>query len=79
MQQSANSSRARADAEHDIATNHIRFAYVGGRAPHAPGLPEGASSVAGNYPRIAVGPQGCVQDAGAQVRWEYVRQYNERM
>jgi hypothetical protein len=77
--QSWSPSRAESDAERDIAARNVRFAYVGGRAPHAPGLPEGASSVTQRYPRLAVGPQGCIQDHGSDVRWEYARRYNRRM
>jgi len=69
-------SRAQTDAERDIAAKNIRFAYVGGRAPLAPGLPDGASRVTCRYPRLPVGDQGCVQDQGSDVRWDYARRYN---
>ena len=77
--QSWSPSRAEDDAERDIAAKNIRFAYVGGRAPHAPGLPDGAFRVIHRYPRLPVGDQGCVQDQGADVRWEYARRYNIRI
>ena len=77
--QSWTPSRAQGDAERDIAAKNIRFAYVGGQAPHAPGLPDGAFKITRRYPRLPVGDQGCVQDQGADVRWEYARRYNIRM
>ena len=77
--QSWSPSRAESDAERDIAATNIRFAYIGGRAPHAPGLPDGAFSVTRRYPRLPVGPQGCIQDQGFDVRSEYARRYNRRM
>jgi hypothetical protein len=72
-------TRAAGDAERDIAANDIRFAYIGGRASYAPGLPEGSYHVVSRYPRLAVGPQGCEQDDGFDVRKEYARRYNARM
>jgi hypothetical protein len=72
-------SRAPNDAERDIAANNIRFAYVGGRASHAPGLPEDAFRVIRRYPHLPVGPQGCDQDNSFDIRAEYARRYNVRM
>src|SRR6266404_7981641 len=34
-----NPDAAVTDAEHDIASRHLRFAYVGGFVPSAPGVP----------------------------------------
>ena len=78
-QQSWSPSRAESDAEQNIAARHIRFAYIGGRASHAPGLPDAASSVIRRYPRLPVGPQGCIQDQSFNRRAEYARRYNRRM
>jgi hypothetical protein len=72
-------SRASSDAEHDIAASNFRFAYVGGRASHAPGLPEDAFQVIRRYPRLPIGPQGCDQDNSFDIRAEYARRYNVRM
>jgi hypothetical protein len=76
-----NPSSATAEAERDIASSHLRFAYVGGYAPHTPGLPltESTHEVLGKYGRRAVGPQGCVQDKQFEQRTEYARRYNLRM
>jgi hypothetical protein len=70
---------AKAAAERDIASGNIRFCFVGGRAPIAPGIPDGAYALVARYPRIAVGDQGCIQDQGSDIRWEYARRYNVRM
>ncbi len=70
---------AAGDAERDIASGHIRFCFVGGRAPRAPGVPDGSYQVVRRYPRVAVGPQGCIQDQGSDIRFEYARRYNVRM
>ncbi len=72
-------SRAVSDAERDILANSIRFAYIGGRAPRAPGLPDSASGVVYRYPHLPVGPQGCDHDSSFDVRAEYARRYNIRM
>src|SRR4051794_28918518 len=72
-------SRAATDAERDIAAHHIRFAYIGGRASYARGLPDAAFSVVRRYPHLPVGPQGCDQDGSFDVRAEYARRYNIRM
>ena len=77
--QTWNPARADHNAERDIAAHNIRFAYVGGRAPRAPGLPEGSYATLSRYPRLEVGPQGCDQDAGCDVRDDYARRYNARM
>ena len=76
-----NPSSAVADAERDIASSKLRFAYVGGFVPHTPGLPlaEATHEVLGKYGRLAVGPQGCIQDEHADQRAEYARRYNLRM
>ena len=74
-----NPTRAASDADRDTAANNIRFAYIGGYASHAPGLPEGSYRIASRYPRLEVGPQGCIQDNGSDVRAEYARRYNARM
>ncbi len=68
-----------ADARRDIAANRIRFAYVGGFAPHAPGLPPAARARIGGYPRLKVGPQGCIQDDDFELRDGYAAQYNAAM
>lgn len=73
---------AAADAERDIAAGRIRFAYVGGRASHAPGLPEAGRTwlfVLHRDQRLEVGPQGCNQDEHFPERAEYARRYNQRM
>jgi hypothetical protein len=72
-------SRAASDAERDILANNIRFAYIGGRASHAPGLPDSASGVVRHYAHLPVGPQGCDQDSSFDIRAEYARRYNVRM
>jgi hypothetical protein len=77
--QTWNPGRAATDAEHDIAAGNIRFAYIGGYASHAPGLPEGSYRIVIRYPRFEVGPQGCIQDNGSDVRADYARRYNARM
>ena len=70
---------ATAAADRDIASGNIRFCFVGGRAPIAPGIPDRAYSIVARYPRIPVGDQGCIQDQGSDIRWEYARRYNVRM
>jgi hypothetical protein len=75
-------SKATADAERDITARHIRFAYVGGRASYAPGLPEDGRTwlfVLHRYSHLEVGPQGCDQDDHFSQRKEYARRYNQRM
>jgi hypothetical protein len=74
-----NPAQARGDAERDIAAGRIRFAYIGGRASYPPGLPSGSGDIVRQYPRLAVGPQGCEQDSGFDIRAEYARRYNARM
>ena len=74
-----NPSRAGGDADRDIAAGNIRFAYIGGRASYAPGLPDGSYHIVSRYPRLAVGPQGCIQDNGFDIRSDYARRYNARM
>jgi hypothetical protein len=76
-----NPGSAVADAERDIAASQLRFAYVGGFAPSAPGLPlsEATHEVLEKYGRLEVGPQGCIQDARFEQRTEYARRYNLRM
>jgi len=69
-------AKAAAVADRDIKARKIQFCYVGGRVPRAPGLPDVDIS---RYPKIAVGPQGCVQNATYEMREEYARRYNERM
>src|SRR5690242_7185318 len=69
-----NPASAVADAQRDIASGHIRFAYVGGRASYAPGLPEGGEDwlfVLHHYPQLEVGPQDCEQDAYFSERKDY--------
>ena len=68
-----------ADAERDIASGNIRFCYVGGYVSHAPGVPDRALAILARYPRVAVGPQGCIQDEQAPIRAEYARRFNVRM
>jgi hypothetical protein len=71
---------AAADAERDIASSNIRFAYVGGIGSYAPGLTvERRVLVLYRYPHLAVGPQGCDQDEYHAERAEYARRYNQRM
>lgn len=75
-------STAAADAARDVAAGHIRFAYVGGIASHAPGLPQDGRTwlvVLHRYPRLKIGPQGCDQDEHFSERTEYARRYNQRM
>jgi hypothetical protein len=70
------------DAQRDIEAGHIRFAYIGGIASHAPGLPDDHHTwliVLHNYPRLEVGPQGCDQDDHFRERSEYARRYNQHM
>ena len=77
-----NPQSAAADAERDIASSKIRFAYVGGIASHAPGLPSDHRTwlvVLYRYPHLDVGPQGCDQDEHYSEREEYARRYNQRM
>ena len=70
-----------ADAERDIASSQVRFAYVGGRVPRPLGLPMTAATheVLKQYGRLEVGPQGCIQDEHLYQRLEYARRYNVRM
>jgi hypothetical protein len=68
-----------ADAERDIASRKIRFAYVGGFAPTAPGIPESDQAMLQRYGRLEIGNQGCVQDEHRPERHEYARRYNDRM
>jgi len=67
------------DAKRDIASGKIGFCFVGGRCPIAPGIPDGAYQVINRYPRISIGPQGCYQDQGSDIRFEYARRYNAQM
>src|SRR5438105_15802781 len=69
-----NPDSAVADAQRDIAARHIRFAYIGGRASYAPGLPQAGRTwlfVLRQYPQLEVGPQGCLQDEHFPERKEY--------
>ena len=66
-------------ARRDIAAERLRFCYVGGFAPRAPGLPPGSQARLKGYARLAVGPQGCVQDSYAETRAEYAARYNATM
>src|ERR1041385_2596950 len=70
-----------ADAERDIASSQVRFAYVGGFVPFTPGLPmaDAAHQVLNQHGRLEVGPQGCIQDEYFEQRSEYARRYNLRM
>lgn len=70
---------AEADARVDIATKRLRFAFVGGIATHAPGLPAAALGQIERYPRLAVGPQGCDQDGSYEQRARYAARYNAAM
>ena len=70
---------ALADAERDISSGKIRFAYVGGFGPTAPGIPESHDAMLQRYGRLEVGNQGCVQDEQRPERHEYARRYNDRM
>jgi hypothetical protein len=74
-------SSAVADAERDIASSQLRFAYVGGFVPFTPGLPmtDATHKVLSQYGRLEVGPQGCIQDEHSDQRMEYARRYNLRM
>lgn len=76
-----NPSSAVADAERDIASSHLRFAYVGGFVPIAPGLPmtEATYNILNRYERLEVGPQGCIPDEHSDQCREYARRYNLRM
>jgi hypothetical protein len=67
------------DAQHDIAAGHIRFAYIGGFVPVAPGIREESYDTLQRYDRLKVGPQGCIQDEHRAERLEYARRYNEAM
>ena len=74
--------RAVADAERDISARNIRFAYIGGYASYAPGLPDDRRTwlkVLYRYPHLEVGPQGCDQDEYFGERKEYATRYNRRM
>lgn len=77
--QNWNPSVAVKDADRDFAASQIRFCYIGGRASHAPGIPNWANPVVQGYPRLEVGPQGCDQDNKFSVRKEHARRYNECM
>ena len=70
-----------ADAERDIASSQLRFAYVGGFVPSTPGLPrtDATHKVLDQYGRLEIGPQGCIQDEHWEQRTEYARRYNLRM
>ena len=73
---------AAADAQHDIAAGRIRFAYIGGRASYAPGLPKDGQSwlyAVRHYPRLEVGPEDCMQDEHFSERREYAERYNRVM
>jgi len=73
-------AKAVSDAEHDIARQKVRFCYVGGSRSHAPGLPPNGFAVAADYPKIRVGPQGCIQkEEDFRINIEYATRYNTRM
>jgi|SRR5215813_6802749 len=74
-----NPDAAVADAERDISSGHIRFAYVGGFLPQAPGIPEDNYGTIYRYGKLKVGPQGCCQDEYSAERKDYARRYNEIM
>jgi len=74
-----NPDAALADAERDIASGKIRFAYVGSLTPHAPGIPESHQAMLQRYGRLEIGNQGCVQDEHRPERHEYAHRYNDRM
>ena len=74
-----NPAMAVANAERDIAQKKVRFCYIGGYATHAPGLPDGAFAQISRYPRIAVGPQGCILNEHSPAGADYAVRYNARM
>ena len=76
-----NPASAVADAERDITSSQLRFAYVGGFVPSAPGLPQTHATykILDQYGRLKVGPQGCIRDEQDEQRTEYARRYNLRM
>ena len=77
-----NPASAVADAQRDIAAGHIRFAYIGGRASYAAGLPEDGRTwlyVLHHYPQLEVGPQDCEQDEYFSERKIYATRYNRVM
>lgn len=79
-QQTWNPATAVADADRDVVRNKVRFCFVGGIVSHAPGLPPKGYAVAGDYPKIAVGPQGCTQrEEDYKINIEYATRYNARM
>jgi hypothetical protein len=73
-----NPKQAVIDAERDITSSIIRFAFVGAEVPFAPAVPdtEAARAVVREYPRLEVGFQGCTQDKNYAERDEYARRYN---
>src|ERR1044072_7366014 len=76
-----NPASAVADAERDIASSQLRFAYVGGYVPFTPGLPmtDATYKVLSQHGHLEIGSQGCVQDEHFEHRTEYARRYNLRM
>jgi hypothetical protein len=71
-----NADSAVADAERDIRTGKVRFAYVGVWYASVPGVPENQHAILGRYGRLEVGSPGCLQDE----QWhEYARRYNDTM
>jgi hypothetical protein len=77
-----NPASAVADAERDISSHNIRFAYIGGIASYAPGLPDDRHTwlvVLRRYPHLEIGPQGCDQDDYFAERKEYATRYNQRI
>ena len=74
-----NPDAAVADAEHDIASRHLRFAYVGGFVPSAPGVPLDGYGTLQGYGKLEIGSQGCAQGNYWEERQEYARRYNQTM
>jgi len=68
-----------ADVESDIAQKKMRFCFIGGYATHAPGPPDGAFAEIFRYPRIAVGPQGCILNEHSRADADYAVRHNARM
>jgi hypothetical protein len=77
-----NPQSAATAAQRDIAAGRIRFAYIGGIASYAPGLPQDSHTwlfVLHRYPQLQVGPQGCDQDQYFAERKAYATRYNHVM
>jgi hypothetical protein len=69
-----------ADARRDFAAGKIRFCYIGGLTPYAPGIPEQLRERIRHYPAVWVGPKDCTTvSKDPEAEKQYASRYNAEM